>query len=109
MANSTKPLPTRSRHPRPPSLPGHDVERREEGLTALFILGCVLFSPLVLTIFHSAEPLVAGMPPAFIYLFGAWAALIAAVAVIVEVRRRPEDPGAEAHDSPRTPGGAHRR
>ncbi len=84
MATETSPAPKPPRAVNAPSLSGSDGNRREERLIALFFLGCVLFSPLVLQVFKSGAPLIGGLPPLFLYLFGAWAALIAAIAVVVE-------------------------
>ena len=48
-------------------------------LLALFLLGALAFSPPLLKIF-AVEGLVLGVPVLFLYLFGAWALLIALVA-----------------------------
>lgn len=93
----------RRRPPLPPSRPG-ETGRREERLIALFALGCVLFSPLVLHVFVNAMPTIAGLPPLFLYLYGAWAALIAAVAFVVEgADEARQDPGDGAARSDRDP------
>jgi hypothetical protein len=61
------------------SKPGHIGER----LVALFILGACLFGPPFLSIFNRAEqPL--GIPLLYLYLFLAWALLIALTALLVE-------------------------
>lgn len=45
---------------------------------ALFLLGLALFTPPLLAVF-SSDVLVLGIPLLYLYLFGAWAALIALV------------------------------
>ncbi len=51
---------------------------------ALFFLGIVLLTPPFLLIFdHSAE--ISGIPVLYIYLFVAWAALIALLALATEL------------------------
>ena len=56
---------------------------RAQRLVALFLLGCLLFSFPLLSIFNSGGT-VFGIPVLYAYLFGAWAALIALAIVIVE-------------------------
>ena len=56
---------------------------RAQRLVALFLLGCLLFSFPLLSIFNSSGT-VFGIPVLYAYLFGAWAALIALAIVIVE-------------------------
>jgi hypothetical protein len=69
---------------RAPSASANEPGRREEWLVAVFALGCLLFSPLILQSFKSAAPLVAGVPPFILYVFAAWGALILLVAIVVE-------------------------
>lgn len=64
-------------------------------LIAVFLLGLLVFSPPLLSIFD-AETLVLGIPLLFLYLFGAWIGL---VALTVFILRR----GARSHDD--RPGG----
>ena len=52
-------------------------------LVAVFALGCVLFSVALLSIF-SREATLWGVPLLYAYLFGAWALLIALLALVVE-------------------------
>jgi hypothetical protein len=52
-------------------------------LVALFLLGCLLFSYPLLALFDGGGELF-GIPRLFAYLFGAWAALIVLVALVVE-------------------------
>jgi hypothetical protein len=54
-------------------------ERRPERLIALFLLGALLFSPALLALF-AREETVAGVPLLFVYVFGAWSALVALLA-----------------------------
>lgn len=53
-----------------------------ERLFAVFVLGIVLFTPPFLGIFNG-KALVLGVPVLALYLFAAWALLIAVVAAIV--------------------------
>ena len=53
--------------------------RRERSL-GLFLLGLLLFSPALLSIF-GLERFLAGLPLLYLYLFAAWAALIALMAL----------------------------
>lgn len=59
--------------------------RLEERAAALFVLGIVLFSPLVVHIFdRGAEVALWGIPLLYVYAFAAWALLIALLALVVE-------------------------
>jgi hypothetical protein len=83
------------------SKPGHIGER----LVALFVLGAVLFNPPFLSIFNrAAQPL--GIPLLYLYLFLAWALLIALTALLVE---RAEEGGerTKPRQGPGPPGEAH--
>ena len=57
--------------------------RKGERLAGLFLLGCLLFNFPLLGLFN-VRATVAGVPVVYAYLFGAWALLIALVAVIME-------------------------
>jgi hypothetical protein len=57
--------------------------RRGERLAGLFLLGCLLFNFPLLGLFNVSYT-VLGVPVVYAYLFGAWALLIALVAVIME-------------------------
>jgi hypothetical protein len=71
-----------------------DEARRRDQLVGVFLAGVVLFNPPLLNLFSG--PSVFGWPLLYIYIFAAWAALIAAVALIAERRRhRPEEPRGE--------------
>lgn len=52
-------------------------------LVVLFILGIVLFSPPFLLIFDNPATIL-GIPALFLYLFVAWAMLIALIALVIE-------------------------
>jgi hypothetical protein len=52
-------------------------------LVALFVLGWLLFSYPLLSLFNS-DGTVLGIPVLYAYLFGVWAALIALMVVVVE-------------------------
>lgn len=56
-------------------------------LLALFLAGCFVFGYPILELF--SKPLtIGGVPLLFLYLFGVWAIFIAAIAWLVEGRRR---------------------
>lgn len=62
-----------------------DENRYGERLVALFLLGMVLFNPLVVGIFDvGAESGLFGIPSLFLYLFVSWAVLIGLIAVAAE-------------------------
>ncbi len=61
--------------------------RRRDRLVGLFVLGIVLLNPPVLWLF--ADATLFGWPLLFLYLFCAWGALTATVALIVEHKRTP--------------------
>lgn len=64
-----------------------DIEERS---IALFLLGLLLFSPLVMRIFdRGADVTVFGIPLLFAYVFLAWALVILILALVVE-RLRPD-------------------
>ena len=54
-------------------------------LAALFLLGCVLFNYPVLALFNRAAS-VLGVPVLYAWIFGAWLALIAVMAFVIEKR-----------------------
>lgn len=60
-------------------------ERNTKGqqLVALFLVGCVLFSYPLLSLF-SHDGLVGGIPILYLYIFTAWAALIGLLAMVIE-------------------------
>ena len=63
----------------------HASSRKRQQLVGLFLLGCLAFSyPFVLL--FDRPVLVLGVPLLYAYLFGAWALIIALVALIVERR-----------------------
>jgi hypothetical protein len=59
------------------------TEISREHLIALFVLGVLLFMPPFLIIFDHST-LVAGIPALFLYLFVAWAVVIALMMLLVE-------------------------
>lgn len=59
---------------------------RAQRLVALFLLGCLLFSYPLLSLFN-VRGSVAGIPVLYAYLFGVWIALIALMILIVERRK----------------------
>ncbi|MEI6987661.1 MAG: hypothetical protein WCK65_16220 [Rhodospirillaceae bacterium] len=69
-ASETQPPPARSRNDR---------------LIALFLLGGVFFSPLLLRVFGNATT-VFGCPVLFVYVFAAWAVLVLLTALALERR-----------------------
>jgi hypothetical protein len=60
--------------------------RRRDKLIGLFGLGVLLFNPPLLDLFSGGT--VFGWPLLYVYLFGAWAVVIGAAALVVERRRR---------------------
>ena len=52
-------------------------------LTALFVLGCLLFSFPLLSLFNTGGT-VFGIPVLYAYLFGVWVGLIALIILVVE-------------------------
>ena len=54
-----------------------------ERLVAAFLLGVALFTPPLLVVFGNGGS-VGGVPLLFVYVFGAWIALTAALALIIE-------------------------
>jgi hypothetical protein len=80
---------------------GNDVDRKEfyrveERVAGLFLLGIVLFSPLMLSVFdRGAAVNLLGVPVLFIYIFSAWTLLIVLLACAVEARIPPEEPSAD--------------
>ena len=58
---------------------------RSARLVCVFLLAVLLFNYPLLAVFNAAGT-VAGVPLLYAYLFGAWALIIALVAVIVERR-----------------------
>ena len=55
-------------------------------LVAVFLLGCVLFNYPLLSLFNKPWKIL-DVPLLYIYLFAAWAALIALMAYVIEKRR----------------------
>ena len=56
-----------------------------ERLGAVFLLGLILFSPLLVQIFDGgADVAVFGIPLLYLYLFVGWAVLIGLMAVVTE-------------------------
>lgn len=69
-------------------------QRHEDRLTALFVMGALLFSPLVMSIFDvGADRDILGVPLLIVYLFTAWAALIGLLALAT--RKVSSDDGAQ--------------
>jgi hypothetical protein len=54
---------------------------RRDRMIGLFVLGALLFNPPVLNLFGGE---IFGWPTLFVYLFGAWALVIAGIAIVVE-------------------------
>jgi len=63
----------------------HASSRKRQQLVGLFLLGCLMFSYPLITLFDRPV-MVLGVPLLYAYLFGAWALIIALVALIVERR-----------------------
>jgi hypothetical protein len=58
--------------------PGRSCER----FVALFLLGVLLFAPPLLVVFNKPTRIL-GVPALYLYLFAAWAFLIALVALLI--------------------------
>ena len=56
---------------------------KAQRLIALFVLGCLLFSFPLLSLFNAGGT-VLGIPVLYAYLFGAWVGFIALVILVVE-------------------------
>jgi hypothetical protein len=63
----------------------HASSRKRQQLVGLFLLGCLLFNYPLITLFDRPV-LLLGVPLLYAYLFGAWALIIALVALVVERR-----------------------
>lgn len=58
-----------------------------ERVAALFLLGLVLFNPLVVGLFDAGSDIrLFGIPLLYLYLYGAWALLIGLVAFAIDRR-----------------------
>ena len=68
--------------------------RTRELLIALFLLGALVFAPPLLIIFNKAIRIF-GIPVLYFYLFAAWGALIALVALAVEPWQADDETGPE--------------
>jgi uncharacterized membrane protein len=68
--------------------------RTRELLIALFLLGALVFAPPLLIIFNKAIRIF-GIPVLYFYLFAAWGALIALVALAVEPWQADDESGPE--------------
>ena len=55
-------------------------------LAAVFLLGCALFNYPLLSLFNKPEAIL-DVPLLYIYIFAAWAVLIALMAYVIEKRR----------------------
>lgn len=58
-------------------------KERGQPLTALFLLGCLLFNYPLMALFARPASLL-GLPLLFVYLFAAWGALIVLIAWVNE-------------------------
>ena len=63
------------------------TEQRGQRLAALFLLGCLLFNYPLLQLF-ARDGTLFGIPQLYCYVFGAWAALIGLMALVVERHER---------------------
>jgi hypothetical protein len=59
---------------------------KRQRLVVVFLVGVLLFNYPLLALFNRAA-YVAGIPVLYLYIFGAWAALIAIAALVVERSR----------------------
>ena len=77
-------------------------DRINERLVALFLLGLLLFLPPLLLVFNRPDRVI-GIPALYLYIFVAWAGLIALSALIsARIGREAEAPAdtAEGADKP---------
>ena len=75
--------------------------RLEERATGLFLLGVVLFNPLMMSVFdRGSEVELMGVPLLFVYVFCAWTLLIILLVCTVEARFSSEEPSPE--DEPKS-------
>ncbi|MBK8210994.1 MAG: hypothetical protein IPK78_14600 [Rhodospirillales bacterium] len=90
--------PSESGAPHWPARSGYRANGRvSEWLVAIFCLGVMLFSPLLLTIFNRGiHTDILGIPLLVFYLFSAWALLVGLIAWAMERQSRNDMP------SPRT-------
>ncbi len=65
---------------RAPDRPGRD--RTRQSLVGVFLAGCLLFGYPALALFNFPVS-IAGAPLLYVYLFGAWAVLIALIAFVL--------------------------
>lgn len=72
-----------------------EPERDSARFVALFLLGFVLFSPLLLRVFEVPGASVFGIPLLFVYLFVTWALLIALAAWLTRRLGRGPEPSAD--------------
>ncbi len=70
--------------------------KRRDRLVGLFVAGAVLLNPPVLDLFSGA--IVFGWPALYVYVFGAWALLIAGPAAVLQGK-----PGLPRGDEPDRP------
>ncbi len=65
--------------------PGNELPRAGERLVAVFCVGVLLFSPMILSLFdQGVRTVVLGVPLLYLYVFGAWGMVIALLAWAVE-------------------------
>jgi hypothetical protein len=69
-----------------PHRPTRSATLTGQRLIALFLLGCLLFNYPLFALFESSAH-VAGLPLPHLYVFVAWALLIALMALVIERRR----------------------
>jgi hypothetical protein len=78
-------------------------DRTHERLVALFLLGVLMFTPPLLALFNKATR-VLGVPALYLYLFAAWAVVIALVALAVDRVTRDDDPAGGGQAPPAVDG-----
>lgn len=64
---------------------------KSERTAALFLLGALVFNPPLLGIFN-LPAMVFGVPLLYVWLFGAWVALVVALGLAIEAREEAEAP-----------------
>lgn len=64
-----------------------DSGLKGQRLAALFLLGCLMFNYPLLQLF-ARDGMLFGVPLLYVYIFSAWTALIALMALVIEKRGR---------------------
>jgi hypothetical protein len=89
----------RQRGGRDPLMDQDDETRKRDRLTAVFLLGIVLFNPVIIRVFDvGATATVFGVPVLYAYFFGAWAAIILLKIAVTERAAADDDDAGDVAD-----------